>query len=96
MAEVNPKNVLSETTDQENEEDDSHGLKKQERIIQRVSGPKRGKSHKKRQGNDTTHILLHNLFIHLEEEKGKVRSKAKREKRRSPSFSSSVHFLLIP
>ena len=34
--------------DQENEEDGSHGAKKEQRFTQRDSSPKRDKSHKKR------------------------------------------------
>ena len=47
MAEVNLKNVQSEKSDQDNEEDGSHGSKIEQRVIQRDSSPKRGKSLKK-------------------------------------------------
>ena len=83
MAEVNLKNVLSETTDQDNGEDGSHGLKKKRRIIQRVSGPKRGKSHKKRQGNDITHILLQSLYP----PRGRKRKSKEQSKKRKKEIS---------
>ena len=47
MIEVYLKNLLGERRNQENEERLSW-LKKEPRIIQRDSNPKRGKSHKKR------------------------------------------------
>ena len=47
MAEVNLKNLQYERSDQDNEEDDSHGLKIDPRAIQQDSSPKRGKSFKK-------------------------------------------------
>ena len=46
MAEVNPKNVQCESSNQENE-DDFHGSTKVQRVIQRDSSQKRGKSLKK-------------------------------------------------
>ena len=48
MAEVDLKNVQCEKSDQDNEEDGSHGSKIEQRVIQRDSSPKRGKSLKKR------------------------------------------------
>ena len=48
MAEVNLRNVQCERSDQDNEEDGSHGSKIEQRVIQRDSSPKRGKSLKKR------------------------------------------------
>ena len=47
MAEVNLKNVQCEERDQDNEEDGSHGSQIEQRVIQRDSSPKRGKSLKK-------------------------------------------------
>ena len=47
MAEVNLKNVQCERSDQDNEEDGSHGSKIEQRVIQRDSSAKRGKSLKK-------------------------------------------------
>ena len=48
MAEVNLKNVQCERSDQENEDDGSHGSKIEQRVIQQDSIAKRGKSLKKR------------------------------------------------
>ena len=48
MAEVNLRNVQCERSDQDNEEDGCHGSKISQRVIQRDSSPKRGKSLKKR------------------------------------------------
>ena len=47
MAEVNLQNVQRERSNQENEEDGSHGLKIEQRLIQRDSSPERGKFLKK-------------------------------------------------
>ena len=47
MAEVNLQNVQCEKSDQDNEEDGSHGSKIEQRVIQRDFSPKRGKSLKK-------------------------------------------------
>ena len=44
MAEVYIKNVKSERSDQENEEDGSHGSKIEQGVVQRDSSPKWGKS----------------------------------------------------
>ena len=69
--EVNPKNILSETSNQKNREDGSHGSKKSkepfnEIIILRGENVTR----------NVVRALLQNLVLHLEEEKRKVRSKA--------------------
>ena len=46
MAKVNLKNVKSKKgSNQENEKDGSHDLKKEQRIIEQDSSPKRDKSH---------------------------------------------------
>ena len=51
MAKVCLKNALSDRSDQENEKDCSHGPKKEQRVIQQDSTPKRGKPHKKQKAS---------------------------------------------
>ena len=43
MAEVNPKNVLSKTSDQENEEDGSHSSKNRKQLPIKILVPKGAK-----------------------------------------------------
>ena len=94
MVEVNLTNVQSKRSNQENDEDGSHGSKKEQKVIQRDSSPKKGQN--QRQGNDVTHLILPNLVPHLDEEKREVRSEAKRGDREEPLVRLRLYRLLIP
>ena len=62
MAEVNLKNVQSKRSNQENEEDDSHGSEIEQKVIQRDFSPKGANLARiEIQGNDVAHPLLLNL-----------------------------------
>ena len=82
MTEVNLKNVQWERSSQENKEDGFHGPKIEQRVIQRDYRPKRGESvaRNEKQGDDVGHPLLHNLALHLDQERREVLSKVKRSK----------------
>ena len=59
MAEVNLENVQCERRDQEKEEDGSHGSKREQRVIQQNSSPKKGQIFQETKDKETTsHILL--------------------------------------
>ena len=91
MAEVNLRNVQCERSDQDNEEDGSHGSKIEQRVIQRDSSPKRGKSLKKRKTRKrrrTTSSSQSRSPPRRRKKRSKKPSKKKR-RRRSPSSSSS-------
>ena len=91
MAEVNLNNVQCERSDQENEEDGSHGSKIEQRVIQRDSSPKRGKSLKKRKTRKrrrTSPSSQSRSPPRRRKKRSKKQSK-KRRRRRSPSLSSS-------
>ena len=60
MAKVNLKNVHCKRSDQENEEDGPDGSKKEQRVIQRDSSPKRGQISQETKGKETA---LHILFF---------------------------------
>ena len=96
MTEANLKNVQGERSDQENEEDGSHGSKIKQRVIQRDSSLKGANlSRKERQGNDVAHPLLPNLVLHLDEDRRKVRSKVKRSEGKDLLVRLRLHLLLI-
>ena len=91
MAEVNIKNVHCEKSDQENEQDGSHSSKIEQRVFQRNSGPKRGKSLKKRKTRKRRRTSSSSQSSSPPRQK-KKRSKnpiKKKRRRRSPSSSSS-------
>ena len=94
MAEVNLKNVQCKRSDQGNEEDGSHGSKIEQRVIQRDSSPKRGKSLKKRKTRKRR--LLPNLVLHLDEERREVRNQVKRSEGGDLLVRLRLHRLLIP
>ena len=90
MAEVNHKNVQCERSDQGNGEDGSHGSKISQRVIQRDSSAKRGKSLKKRKtrkrrGTSSSQSRSSPRRI---KKRSKMPSKKKR-RRKFPSSSSS-------
>ena len=95
MAEVNFKNVQSKRSNQENEEDDSHGSEIEQKVIQRDFSPKGANLARiEIQGNDVAHPLLLNLVLHLDEEKREVKIKVKR--REDLLVCLRLHHLLIP
>ena len=53
-------------------------------------------SKKERQGNDVAHPLLPNLFLHLDEERRKVRSQVKRSEGGDLLVRLCLHCLVIP
>ena len=90
MAEVNLKNIQCEKSDQDNE-DGSHGSKIEQRVIERDSSPKRGKSLKKRKTKKWRHTSSSSQS-RSPPRRTKKRSKKpskKKRRRRSPSSSSS-------
>ena len=95
MAEVNLNNVQCERTDQENEEDGSHGSKIEQRVIQRDSSPKGANlSRNKRQRNDVAH-LLPNLVLQLGEERREIRNKVKRSEGEDLLVRLRLHRLIL-
>ena len=91
MAEANLKNVQCERSDQKNEEHGSHGSKKEQRVIQQDSSPKRDKSLKKRmvrKRRRTSSSSQSCSWPRRRKKRSKKPSKNKR-RRRSPSSSSS-------
>ena len=91
MAEVNLKNIQCKRTDQENEEDGSHGSKIEQRVIQWDSSPKKGKSRKKRKTRKE-HRASSSSQSCCPPRRRKKRSKKpskKKRRRRSPSSSTS-------
>ena len=94
MAEVDLKNVQCGRSDQDNEEDGCRGSKIEQRVIQRDSSPKRGKSLKKRKTRKRR--LLPNLVLHLDEERREVRNQVKRSEGGDLLVRLRLHRLLIP
>ena len=95
MTEVNLKNVQSQRSDQENEEDGSDVSKKEQRVIQKSLVQKGANlTRNERQQNDLA--LLLNLVFHLYEEKREVRSEAKRGEGEDTLGRLCLHRLLIP
>ena len=92
MTEVYLKNLLSERRNQENEERHSW-LKKEPRIIQQDSNPKRGKSHKKRKTRKRrcTFSSLQSRFPPRRKKKKSRKQSKNKLRRRFPcsSWSSS-------
>ena len=91
MAEVNLKNVQCKRSDQENEEDGSHGSKIEQRAIQQDSSPRRSKSLKK-QKTRKRRCASSSSQSRSPPRRRKKRSKKqskKKQRRRSPSSSSS-------
>ena len=94
MAEVNLKNVQCEESDQDNEEDGSHGSQIEQRVIQRDSSPKRGKSLKKwktKKRRRTSSSSESRSPPRRWKKRSKEPSK-KKQRRRSPSSSSSSSY----
>ena len=91
MAEVNLKNVQCERSNQKNEEDGCHDSKIEQRVIQRDSSPKRGKSFKKRKTRKR-HREFSSSQSRSPPKRRKKRFKKpskKKQRRRSRSSSSS-------
>ena len=91
MAEVNLQNVQCEKSDQDNEEDGSHGSKIEQRVIQRDFSPKRGKSLKKEKTKKRrcTSSSSQSRSPPTRRKKRSKKPSRKKWRRRSPSSSSS-------
>ena len=91
MAEVDLKNVQCEKSDQDNEEDGSHGSKIEQRVIQRGSSPKRGKSLKKQKTKKQrrTSSFSQSRSPPRRRKKRSKKPAKKKRRRRFPSPSSS-------
>ena len=91
MAEVNLKKVQCENSDQDTEEDGSHGSKIDQRVIQRDSSPIWGKSFKKRKTKKSrrTSSSSQSRSPPTQRKKGSKKSSRKKRRSRSPSSSSS-------
>ena len=91
MAEVNLQNVQCEKSDQDNEEDGSHGSKIEQRVIQRDFSPKRGKSLKKGKTKKRrcTSSSSQSRSPPTRRKKRSKKPSRKKWRRRSPSSSSS-------
>ena len=91
MAEVNLQNVQCEKSDQDNEEDGSHGSKIEQRVIQRDFSPKRGKSLKKGKTKKRrcTSSSSQSRSPPTRRKKWSKKPRRKKWRRRSPSSSSS-------